>query len=144
MPAGIVGEAGQDGVHPPGRDRRHELGKAGLLPFDLDAELAADGLAEIDVEAGQRVGGGIAELHRRIVRHQRDLDAAALGDLRRQLDRHDRSAHGANECRRNQNSLHRYVPIQITAERNALVRSSRGAPKTSDARPCSMIAPWSM
>ena len=35
-------------------------------------------------------------------------------------------------------------PFQITAERNALVRSSRGAPNTSEARPCSTIAPWSM
>ncbi|MGY4356375.1 hypothetical protein ACVW0J_002868 [Bradyrhizobium sp. i1.7.7] len=35
-------------------------------------------------------------------------------------------------------------PSQITAERNALVRSSRGAPNTSEARPCSTIAPWSM
>ncbi|MGY4379430.1 hypothetical protein ACVWZ3_007069 [Bradyrhizobium sp. i1.3.6] len=50
--ARVVRETGQDGVHPPGRDRRHELGKARLLPFDLDAELAADGFAEIDVEAG--------------------------------------------------------------------------------------------
>ena len=35
-------------------------------------------------------------------------------------------------------------PIQITAERKALVRASRGATRTSDACPDSTIAPWSI
>src|SRR3954449_2844779 len=42
VPAGIVREARQDGIHPARRNRRHELGKAGLGPFDLDAKLAPE------------------------------------------------------------------------------------------------------
>ena len=105
LPARHVSHAGQDRIHPPRRNRRHHLVETGLLPVDLDAELLAERLAEFDVEAGQRVGRGIAEFHRRIVRYDGNLDTALLGDFRRQLDRHDRSENGASE-RGSENPLH--------------------------------------
>ena len=97
LPARHISHAGQDRIHPPRRNRRHHLVETGLLPVDLDTELLAERLAKLDVETGQRVGSGVAEFHRRIIRYDGDLDTALLGDFRRQFDRHGRSDSGASE-----------------------------------------------
>ncbi len=81
-----VAHAGHHHVDTAGLERRQHLGEGGLLPLDLDAELLGDGLAQLDVEAGERIGGGVLEGDRRIVRLGRDDElAGGLDPLRQGL-----------------------------------------------------------
>jgi hypothetical protein len=147
-----VGHPRQDRIDPAGGDRWHHLVEAGFLPGELDAELAAERLAQFDIESGQRAGGEILEFHRRIIRHDGDLDAALLDDFRRQFGGRDRT--GGEDERDGKQEFHRVSSIyaggskktahRITAERKAWVRASRGSPRTSAAAPDSTMAPWSM
>jgi hypothetical protein len=112
LPARQVRHAGQDRIHPPRRDRGHHLVEAGFLPDDLDAELSAERLAELDVETSQRVGSGIAEFHGWIVRHDGGPDAALPCDFRRQLDRDGRTSGGAEERGSKKTFHHENRPIR--------------------------------
>ena len=166
VPGGVVGHAGHDGVDPAGGDRGHHLVEAGFLPDDLMPSLLAERLAEFDVEAGELAGGRVLELQRRVVRHDRDLEAV-LDDRRAAVRRAGRSVAAGRTGRRQKGASWVYLSSlwlgcsaflliylddaascsrrhPITADRKACVRASRGEPSTCEGGPSSTIAPWSM
>ncbi|MNV94198.1 hypothetical protein D3C71_1889730 [compost metagenome] len=59
--------------------------EAGFLPFDLHTQALGQGVAQVIVEAGEGVGGRVLEIHRRVVRHDRDDDLALFLDAGRQF-----------------------------------------------------------
>jgi hypothetical protein len=82
---GGVGHARQHHVHAVGRERVDHLLEAGFLPFDLHAQTFGQGVAQVIVKAGEGVGGRVLEIHRRVVRHDRNNDLALVLDAGRQL-----------------------------------------------------------
>jgi hypothetical protein len=98
LPFGGVGHARQHHVDAIGGERVDHLLETGLLPFDLDAQAFGQRIAQVIVEAGQLVGGRVLEIHRRIVRHDRDDDLALGLDAGRQFGGEaDAGGHQAGE-----------------------------------------------
>src|SRR5216684_2291775 len=144
LPARHISHAGQDRIHPPRRDRGHHLVEAGFLPDDLDAELAAQRLAELDVETRQRVGSGIAEFHRWIVRHDGGPDAALLCEFRRQFDSRGRTSGGAEE-RGGKKTLHHKTRLIRSPRKERIecaLRGERREPPPRARIPRSRLGPY--
>ncbi|MNE53804.1 hypothetical protein D3C80_1485510 [compost metagenome] len=80
---GGVGHARQDHVHAVGGQGVDHLLEAGFLPFDLHAQAFGQGIAQVNVEPGEGVGGRVLEVHRRVVRHDRYHDLTFFLDAGR-------------------------------------------------------------